>query len=127
MEEVFEYNKETHKGFVNGVLVPSITQLVALRFPMGNIKKSVLDNASDRGTSIHEDIELYNIGISAEPLTEEGKNWKSFIRLVGIEIVDTEKMVFIRDYDGHIIAYGTFDTLFRLTKDTIFGKRANYV
>ena len=50
-----EYIDEIHQYLVDGVCVPSITQILKVKF--GNkyvgISKEVLDNAAKKGTAVH--------------------------------------------------------------------------
>lgn len=63
---IFEYDPETHRYLVDGVPVPSVTQLVA---PLGadfdepdDLLEGVLDAATDRGTTMHAYIEHRLLG-----------------------------------------------------------------
>lgn len=63
---IFEYDSDTHRYLVDGVAVPSVTQIVA---PLGadfdepdDLLEGVLDAATDRGTTMHAYIEHRLLG-----------------------------------------------------------------
>lgn len=125
---MFRYNAETHQGFWNDKLIPSITQLISLVYPMSeNINDNVLAKASKRGTAIHEDIEKFNMGAIDKCETIEGQHYAKLIELLGLKIVDTEKQVLIRDENDNVIAYGTLDQVLIATKDTDFAEKGDIV
>lgn len=124
---MFEYDKENHKGYVNGKLIPSITQLLAIMFPMGEIPADRLEKASERGIKVHEDIELFNQGLKEHCETQEGKNYELLANAYGLKVYDSEQQILLTDDDGEIIAYGTLDVIFEITKDTDFAKTGELV
>lgn len=124
---MFTYDKETHKGYVNGKLIPSITQLLAIMYPMEEIPFERLEKASEKGTQVHQDIELFNKGISEHCETKEGKNFEILVNVYGLKIYDNEQQLLFADDNGEIIAYGTFDAIFETTKDTSFANKGELV
>ena len=56
-----EYIDETHTYLVDGVIVPSITQILKIKFgnKYNKVSKEVLNNAAKKGTEVHEAIEIY--------------------------------------------------------------------
>lgn len=56
---VLEYIDETHTYLVNGLIVPSITQILKIKFgnKYDNVSKEILNKASEQGTAVHEAIE----------------------------------------------------------------------
>lgn len=56
-----EYIDETHTYLVDGVIVPSITQILKVKFgnKYNGVSKAVLNNAAKKGTEVHEVIENY--------------------------------------------------------------------
>lgn len=110
----FTYNAENHTGYFKDKLVPSITQLVSILFPMdSNIKKSVLENASIRGTAIHNDIDEWCCGEKDHCETEEGKNFELLLKTYDFVPVKSEFTLYFRDKEGNIIAYGHADQLLK--------------
>ena len=60
---LLEYIDESHTYVYNGVILPSITQILKIKF--GNkydgVSENVLKRASDKGTAVHKAIEDYEI------------------------------------------------------------------
>lgn len=56
---VLEYLDDTHTYLVDGIIVPSITQILKLKFKnkYDGVNQEVLNRASQRGTEVHEAIE----------------------------------------------------------------------
>ena len=56
-----EYIDETHTYLVDGVIVPSITQIMKIKFgnKYNGVSKEVLDEAARKGTEVHNAIEDY--------------------------------------------------------------------
>ena len=66
---VLEYIDETHTYLYDGVILPSITQLLKKKFggKYDGIPKATLEKAAERGTAIHKAIEEYEVrGIETE-------------------------------------------------------------
>ena len=57
-----EFKEDTHQYFYKGLEVPSVTQIISASNAnaLDNIPTSILDNASERGTAVHQAIEFYN-------------------------------------------------------------------
>lgn len=57
-----DFKEETHQYFHKGLEVPSVTQIISAsnQGALDNIPTSILDNASERGTAVHQAIEFYN-------------------------------------------------------------------
>lgn len=124
---MFTYDKETHKGYVDGKLIPSITQLLAIMYPMEEIPFERLEKAAERGTQVHEDIDLFNKGVKEHCETREGKNYEILANVYGLKIYDSEQQILLTDDDGEIIAYGTLDAIFEIAKDTGFANKGELV
>ena len=124
---MFRYDVENHKGYVGDKLIPSITQLLAIMFPMGEIPADRLERAASRGTNVHSDIELFNKGIKEHCETKEGKNFEILANAYGLKPYDSEQQILLTDDDGQIIAYGTLDEIFKIAKDTNFAKKGELV
>ena len=56
-----EYFDDTHEYLIDGILVPSITQILKLKFghKYDNVNQKTLNNASEKGTEVHKAIEDY--------------------------------------------------------------------
>ena len=60
-DKTVEFDEETHTYLVDGVIVPSCTQILKAKFKdmYKGVAESTLQRASIRGTQVHEAIELY--------------------------------------------------------------------
>lgn len=56
-----EYDDDTHTYLVDGVIVPSVTQVLKVKFGgmYTNIAHEILKKAGERGTAVHKSIEDY--------------------------------------------------------------------
>ena len=109
--DVVDYDDSTHSYFVNGVRVPSITQLISCYFGdiYGDIPEDVLSKAAEHGTNVHKEIQDILEGNSIEMNYIETSNFINVLapRLF-LEPINCEKIVVI--YDGKIpIAAGRYD------------------
>lgn len=108
------YDAENHKGYYKGKLIPSVTQLVDLLYPLEKgISASVLAKASERGTRIHEDIERWCGGFIDECETQEGINYVALVKAYDLIPVDNEITIFIKNKIGDIVSYGHVDGIWR--------------
>ena len=60
-DHTLEYDDDTHTYLVDGIIVPSITQILKVRFggKYAGVDKDTMQRAAQRGTDIHKAIELY--------------------------------------------------------------------
>ena len=128
-KKLFTYYEETHTGFYNGELVPSITQLIGVAFPLSdNIKDEVLQKAANRGTLIHGGVEEINnlyINGSTDKIvldkvlkTEnaEIKDYYCLLKTFNLKPIYAEQTVFLLDEDDELIAYGHYDFIAECVK-----------
>lgn len=108
---ILEYEDITHTYLYNGVVIPSITQLLKLKFPdkYKDVPKFVLRKAAEKGTALHKAIEDYeNTGIITEL-----KEFGNYIRLknrYNFTVRENEKPVVL--FSGKdAVAAGRFDML----------------
>jgi len=126
--KLFNYDAETHTATYDGKPIPSTTQLIGLAYPMGDIPKETLEQASIRGTKIHEMVEELNYCETYEEMSKLAYNTKnedliSYVRLVktfGIQAVSCEKLVFLFDNQHNIICYGHYDMVVQTSEITDF-------
>ena len=108
---VLEYYDESHMYFVDGVIVPSITTLLKKRFgnKYAGISKETLNRAAERGTAVHEAIELMvKDGIDSD--LPEVRNFRFLQRQYGFEVAGSEMPVILFK-DDEPIAAGRFDLM----------------
>ena len=119
MGGVLEYIDETHTYIYDGVILPSITQLLKVKFgnKYNGIPKETLERASAQGTAVHKAIEDYEQG-GIESELPELRNYKFLKRAYNFECVDNEVPVVLFK-DGEAVACGRLDLV--LLEDGRFG------
>lgn len=114
-----EYFDDEHLYLVDGIQVPSITEILKVRF--GNkyscVSKDVLQKAADAGTAVHEAIEAYCLRGEDSPL-QEVRNFKFLQSRYNFDVLNNEVPVILYD-DDQPIAAGRLDLL--LTIDNKLG------
>lgn len=106
---VLEYIDETHTYIYDGVMLPSITQLLKVKF--GNkyncVPKETLDRAAEQGTAVHKAIEDYEQG-GFESALPELRNYKFLKKAYKFECVSNEVPV-VLFWNGEAVAAGRLD------------------
>ena len=114
-----EYDDDDHVYIVDGLIVPSVTQVLGKRFggKYDRVDKETLNRAAKRGTRIHEAIETFvNHGLSDQ--SKEVHNFHFLCVKYGVTPVETESPIVIEWY-GTPVAAGRFDLL--VEKDGVYG------
>lgn len=106
---VLEYIDEIHTYIYNGVVLPSITQLLKVKF--GNkyncVSKETLERAAEQGTAVHKAIEEYEQN-GTESNLPELRNYKFLKRAYNFECKDNEVPV-VLFWNGEAVACGRLD------------------
>lgn len=108
-EHVVEYIDETHTYLVDGIILPSITQILKIKFgnKYNNVSQDVLQRASELGTATHKAIEDYcKLGIEAD--CKELRNFKFLQKQFNFEVIDNEVPI-ILFYENKPVACGRLD------------------
>lgn len=115
-----EYFDDEHQYVVDGICVPSITQILAVKFghKYSGVSDKVLQNAAIRGTAVHKAIEDYCINGTESDL-KEVKNFKFLQKHYGFEVLENEVPVILFDGDKPIAA-GRLDLVLKID-DKIIG------
>ena len=106
---VLEYIDETHTYLYDGIVLPSITQLLKVKFgsKYDGISKAVLNRAAELGTAVHKAIEDYERqGIEVD--LPELRNWLFLKKAYQFECLDNEVPVVLFK-DGEAVAAGRLD------------------
>ena len=106
---VLEYIDETHTYLYDGVVLPSITQLLKVKFgnKYNGISKEVLERASVQGTAVHKAIEDYEQqGIESD--LPELRNYKFLKKAYNFDCINNEVPVVLFN-DGEAVACGRLD------------------
>lgn len=109
-----KYNDETHQYFVDGVEVPSVTQLIGKLFPgeYKDVDPSVLAKAAARGTELHQAIEDYEQHGLMSTLPEF-HNYRLLKRDYQFEVVANEQLIYVMD-GNQVICAGRLDMVIRI-------------
>lgn len=109
-----EYFDDTHEYLVDGVIVPSITQILKIKF--GNkydgVSKKVLNRAAEKGTEVHEAIERYCKTGEISDL-KEVRNFKFLQKQYKFEVLDNEVPIILFLNDEPVAA-GRLDLVLKL-------------
>ena len=108
---VLEYIDTTHTYIVDGVIVPSVTEMLQVKFggKYNGVDRTTLANAAAKGTEIHKAIEEYcRTGTESE--LKEVRNFKFLQKRYGFNVLDNEIPVLLYQ-DGEPIAAGRLDML----------------
>ena len=108
-----EFDDETHRYIVNGIITPSVSKLLSLKFDdYPNVPKAVLQAAADRGTEMHKAIEEYEKFGRGSDL-QEFRNYLFLKKHFKIENVENELPVAYFE-DGLPVFAGTIDQVCRI-------------
>lgn len=117
-----EYMDDTHTYLVDGIEVPSVTQIMNVKFgnKYNGISDKVLNNAAQRGTLIHNAIEnYYKYNINDITCTEL-RNMKFLQKNYKFNVIDNEVPIIIFKDDEPICA-GRLDLVLEINNDLGLG------
>ncbi len=100
-----EYIDETHSYICDGILIPSITQIMKIKFgnKYSGVSKEVLNNAAKKGTEVHEAIEKLCKTGEVEDI-KEVRNFMFLQKQYKFEVQDNEVPIIIFKNDIPICA-----------------------
>jgi len=105
------FNPESHLYLVDGVPVPSVTQVVreVLEWQYHDVDPAVLKRAADLGVALHKEIEDYeNEGVIGYSM--EFSNYLKLKGRHGFNVLESEKIIYI-EIDGKVICAGRLDMI----------------
>lgn len=113
-----EYDDETHTYLVDGVIVPSVTQLIKVKFgeKYVGVNRSTLERAANRGTAIHEAIERYCKTGDGEEV-KEVHNFNFLRERHGFNVLENETPIIIAKGDTPVAA-GRLDLVLDVKGET---------
>ena len=138
--DLFKYDPSTHTGTYNGELVPSVTQLVDILYPMdSDIPQERIENAAKHGTIVHEAIEQLNeyfdnpfdfkhnirTVVEVADKVAKYKNIPELLDYAGVlgayklRPFDYEELIFLLDEKGDLICYGHYDFTAMAQEDNV--------
>lgn len=114
-----EYIEPEHLYIVDGIIVPSVTQVLRSKFggKYAGIPAATLNQAAERGTAIHKSIETYYTQ-GVDDGREELRNIQWLSDKYGFVVVDNEVPVVI-EKAGEPVAAGRLDLV--LEQDAVLG------
>lgn len=100
-----EFIDDSHTYLVDGIIVPSITQILSVKFgrKYASVNRDVLQRASEAGTQVHEAIERW-CRFGEESDLVELRNFKFLMKHYDFSVVDNEVPVILFDGDEPISA-----------------------
>ena len=109
-----EFYEDEHIYLVDGVIVPSITQILKQKFgrKYEGVSKATLERASENGTAIHDAIERFCRFGEASDLPEV-RNFKFLRKQYGFDVLENETPVILFLNDEPISA-GRLDMVIKL-------------
>lgn len=109
---LLEYIDETHTYIYDGVILPSITQM--LKFKFGNkynsVDEKVLKRAAEKGTAVHQAIEDYEKRNIDDKACVELRNYKFLKKQFDFKCLDNEVPI-VLFYKDKPIAAGRVDLI----------------
>ena len=113
-----EYDDESHTYIVDGVIVPGVTQILAVKFgnKYAGVNRSTLERAASRGTAIHEAIENFcRYGKYSD--LKELHNFRFLAAYYEFTVFENETPIIITKDDTPIAA-GRLDLILDINGDT---------
>lgn len=109
-----EYIDETHTYLVDGLILPSITQILKVKFKnkYDGVNQKVLNKASEKGTEVHEAIETLCKTGEVKDL-KEVKNFMFLQKQYNFKVIDNEVPVILFK-DDKPIACGRLDLVINI-------------
>ena len=113
-----EYFDDIHKYLVNGVIVPSVTEILEKIFPnkYKNVPRETLMRKANYGTIIHNYIEQYEKGLITQELNYiQEASFRQYLKLkdkYNINVLGQEKIVNYKD-----VYAGRFDMIANIGTD----------
>jgi hypothetical protein len=113
-----EYDDDTHTYIVDGVIVPSVTQILGVKFgnKYAGVNRSTLERAANRGTAIHKAIENF-CKYGEDDGAKEVHNFNFLKKRYGFNVLENETPIIISKDDTPIAA-GRLDLILDIKGDT---------
>ena len=101
-----EYDDDTHTYLVDGVIVPSVTQVLNEKFggKYAQVNPGTLERAANRGTAIHKAIEDYCKGDEELLEIKEVRNFNFLKKIYEFNVIDNETPIVISRAGAPIVA-----------------------
>ena len=116
-----EFIEDGHIYLCDGVIVPSVTQILKMRFgdKYSRVNEATLTAAAEKGTAVHKAIEDY-CKDGTESDLEELRNFKFLKKKYDFEVIDNEVPILLLNNKNHKpICAGRFDL--QISKNGMMG------
>lgn len=109
---LLEYIDETHTYIYDGVILPSITQILKSKFgnKYNGVSKEVLQKASEKGTEVHQAIEDYEKRSIENANCLELRNYKFLKKHYNFNCIDNEVPI-VLFHNGIPVSAGRVDLI----------------
>ena len=112
-ERTVEFDSESHTYLVDGLTVPSVTEILKSKFnDYAFVSRSVLEQASAKGTELHKAIELYETTGQTNDL-QEFRNYLFLKKRIGFTNISNELPV-IYEENGKVLFAGQLDQIIEM-------------
>lgn len=117
---VLEFDGDTHTYIYDGVILPSVTQLLKKQFPdkYEGVTDAVLKRAAERGTQAHKAIEIYCTR-GDDDGSAEVRNYRFLEKNYGFKAISNEVPIVIFDADNNPLCAGRLDMILTLESGEI--------
>lgn len=100
---MLKFDAASHTYTVDGVVIPSVTQVLGILDDLSMIKPDVLRLAADRGTAVHRMVDMYNsnlldIGSLDDQLLEYFTAYMDFLSDTGFKVEESEEQIYSDAY-----------------------------
>ena len=108
-----EFFADEHVYYIDGIKVPSVTQVVASVLPSQykDIDPAILKRAADKGVFLHKEIELFELS-GVIGYTEEFKNYRRLKKSHQFEPIENEILIYI-EHEGKPVCAGRLDMIIK--------------
>lgn len=108
-----EFDDEAHVYIADGVVVPSVTQILKTKFnDYQFVSRAVLEQASDKGTALHKAIEAFET-TGQESDLKEFRNYLFIKKHFGFKNISNELPVLYEE-DGRVLFAGQLDQIIEI-------------
>lgn len=108
-----EFDEEEHIYICDGIIVPSVSTILKEFYnDYANVSRSVLEQASKKGTALHEAIELYET-TGQESDLQEFKNYLFLKTHFKFKVISSELPI-IYEENGKVLYAGQLDQIIEL-------------
>lgn len=103
---ILEYDDESHTYIADGAIVPSVTQVLNIKFggKYASVNPATLNRAANRGTTIHKAIEDYCKGNEELLGTKEVRNFRFLQKHYEFDVLENETPIVITKEGTPIVA-----------------------